>query len=176
MGLYNALFGVNDEAGNLVKLLRVAMADFEAPRFRDCYFDGTYIVVHTRTGGGNRDYYESAESCRDNYPEYFGKDTADAPSGPWNDDLRKHSWFSHDADDDFDSTYADFYFTPPAEIAATLTKADTTPAERWQAMFAQLSAGKMPPNAQKVADDLLPKLAAALDGTGPSVIEVGPSA
>jgi hypothetical protein len=100
----------------------------DIPRFRDAYFtwsDETettpIIVVHTRTGGGNRDYYESEERCRKCYPEYFAPDT-DAPTGPWNADLRALPGYLGDNDCSHDPTYADFRFRVPQESAPDVIK------------------------------------------------------
>lgn len=148
MSLYNMLFGVNEMAPTLLAALGINEGN--VPRFRDCYLDTEKkrIVIHTRTGGGNRDFYESEESCRDNHPEYFtGKDK---PSGPWNADMRKHPQFLYDRDDDFDATYADFYFSFPPDLAADLTalceNVEThRPSEKWQALFAALAKKEKPP-------------------------------
>lgn len=127
MTMYGMLFGQNSEADNLLALLRSVDADFNPPRFRDCYFDGTHIVVHTRTGGGNRECWCEGD---DHGCCYVAA----------NDAMTTHPWYASDADDDFDSTYADWRFTPPPEIAATLQKADITPAEKWQVLFKALEA------------------------------------
>ena len=149
MSLYNALFGENADADKLMAILGTQVESFNVPRYRDCYFDGTYIVVHTRTGGGNREDYETE-----------------------NDAMAAHPWYAHDEDDEFDSTYANFYFKPPAEIGATLNKTDSTPAEHWQKLFAQLAVGEVPENARRVGEEVLPKIGAALDGSGPKIVEV----
>lgn len=115
MSLYNLLFGVNSLAPILLKHL--GLSEDDIPRFRDCYLDGDQIVIYTRTGGGNRDFYEDEETCRSNYPEYFQK-KEDAPKGPWNADLRKSKYYQSDEDDDFDSTYAYFRFRVPETISA----------------------------------------------------------
>lgn len=148
MSLYNMLFGINEMAPALLAALSITHD--QVPRFRDCYLDGEKkrIVIHTRTGGGNRDYYESLESCRDHYPEYF-RGEGDDPTGPWNCDLRKHPQFIYDEDDDFDSTYADFYFSFPPDYADDLTalceKVEThRPSEKWQALFAALKSETKP--------------------------------
>lgn len=140
MSLYNMLFGVNSNAGMLLVVLGFKSTK-EIPRFRDCYIDGDHIVIHTRTGGGNRDYYESEESCRENCPEYFNGE--DEPSGPWNEDLRKNPYFVRDQDDDFDATYADFYFRFPDEFAEDLKalaegNPSVKPSDKWQALFQSL--------------------------------------
>ena len=136
MGLYNVLFGVNPAAPLLLGCLGMKAAD--VPRFRDCYIQDERIVIYTRTGGGNRNYYESLERCRDNYPEYFTSE--DAPSGPWNCDLRKHPNYTHDNDDDFDSTYAYFYFSFPSDYkddleAIAAHNESHTPSEKWRELF-----------------------------------------
>ena len=152
MSLYNALFGQNADAGKLMAILQTQMPDFSPPRYRDCYFDGTHIVVHTRTGGGNRDEYETE-----------------------NDALTYHPWYSHDRDDDFDCTYADFFFTPPVEVAAVLTKAESTPAERWQSLFAALDNKESTPERERalqVGASVIGQVMAAVTGDGPSLIVV----
>lgn len=137
-GLYNALFGQHASSEQLLALLGITAND--VPRYRSCYWDGKHIVIHTRTGGGNRDYYENMDACRANYPEYFGG--TDEPVGPWNDDLRAIAGFVRDEDDSFDCTYADFYYEPPQQAADVLKglPADTTPSEQWQKLFASLKA------------------------------------
>lgn len=136
MSLYNNLFGINEIAPALLRVLGFSHADI--PRFRDCFLHGSCIVVHTRTGGGNRLWYESEEKCRKEYPEEFL--SGEAPAGPWNSDLRKHVCYLKDEDDDFDCTYANFYFSFPKEHEETLTflaldHQGTPPAERWQALI-----------------------------------------
>lgn len=137
MSLYNMLFGQNDNMHLLLKML--PLHPTQIPRFRDVYWNGEFIVIHTRTGGGNREFYESEESCRANYPDYF-KDPVEAPKGPWNDDLRKAPGYVRDEDEEFDCTYANFYFRPPAELEEILkqTPPDTPPAEKWAVVLKAL--------------------------------------
>lgn len=138
MSLYNALFGTNTHADLLLHILGINKSD--VPRFRDCYFMNGKICIHTRTGGGNRDYYESEECCRDYFPDDF-KDEANKPIGPWNTDLRKLPTFLHDQDDEFDSTYATFFFNVPPGLEDFITMAaDETmpPAEKWKDLFTKL--------------------------------------
>lgn len=167
MSLYNALFGVNPFAGILLSFLGTAPDSI--PRFRDCYVDEKgRIVIHTRTGGGNRDYYESEDSCRDHYPEYFESD--EPPSGPWNADLRALPGFLYDEDDDFDCTYADFYFQPSGEVAKLVKQfseigAEGNPGERWQKLFADMEAGRDNPQvarALEVGKPIIEGITAAL--------------
>ncbi len=93
MSLYNLLFGVNQDADELLKILGLTEDDFG--RFRDAYLDekGTSIIVYTRCGGGNRDYYEEVFSKMEKHPEYVT-----------------------DYDDDYDCTYAYFVFNVPNEF------------------------------------------------------------
>lgn len=113
MSLYNMIFGVNRAAPMLLAVLGLKTNDI--PRFRDCFLAGDRIVIHTRTGGGNRDYYS-------------------------NSGLTKNAFYLYDEDDDFDSTYANFYFRFPDEYAEDLkalaAQNEThTPSEKWQALF-----------------------------------------
>jgi len=112
MTFYNILFGV--DADHKAVLNALGLTTDDVPRFRDAYVDraNNRLVIYTRTGGGNRDYYESAASCMGHYPEYFVGESQ--PTGPWNSDLRKVSGFLYDEDDDFDCTYASFYYAIPA--------------------------------------------------------------
>src|SRR5215469_975950 len=102
MSLYNMLFGFNPYARMLLKMLNVDV--IQIPRFRDCFLntDGV-IVIFTRTGGGNREYYENA--------------TPENPEGPWNSDLRKLRGYLGDEDDSYDGTYAHFFYKVPEEYA-----------------------------------------------------------
>jgi hypothetical protein len=138
MSLYNTLFGVNDAGGLLLNILQ--LDDDTVPRLRDCYFDTEkqLICVHTRTGGGNRDFYENQETCERNYPEYFECDYI--PCGPWNDDLRAHELYQYDEDSSADATYANFYFKVPQEITEELNKlpVSSTPEQKWEILFKHL--------------------------------------
>jgi hypothetical protein len=89
------------------------------PRYRDCYLKDGHIVVYTRTGGGNRQYYENAEVCKANYPDDFKGN--DFPAGPWNCDLRKNPLFLFDRDDSYAPTYAEFHYKYPEMYAKELT-------------------------------------------------------
>jgi hypothetical protein len=135
--------GTQDTAAVALGLLGIGIGD--VPRFRDAWLvshpSGPRVVIHTRTGGGNRDYYDSEERCRDEFPERFGRDGEDDPCGPWNADLRALPGFLYDEDEEFDCTYANFYFKVPEEhrdaVQAYLdAKGDPkAPAERWEAVI-----------------------------------------
>jgi len=117
MSLYNMLFGEGgSEVPFLFGLLGKTPADFG--RYRSIYVTDTHIVVHTRCGGGNREDYE----------DVF-------------DEMATHPLFDYDEDDDFDCTYAEFYFKHPAEYSELLKEmavGTVTPAEKWKMLFEAL--------------------------------------
>ena len=121
MSLYNMLFGMNPDADKLLSLLGKTSGDFG--RFRNVYMEDGYIVVHTRNGGGNREDYE----------DVF-------------DEMSEHPWYSHDADDDFDCTYANIYFKLPEDeklmVMLKGLEAGENPANQWSSLFAQMEAMK----------------------------------
>lgn len=97
MSLYNMMCGSNPASGRLLAAINLDPGSI--PRFRDVWVndDMTEVTVHTRTGGGNRESYEAE-----------------------NDALCAHPLYLRDADDDFDSTFADFTFRLPAEEKAKM--------------------------------------------------------
>jgi hypothetical protein len=118
MSLYNMLFGVNQAAPILLAAIGISHA--HVPRFRDCFIEGDKIVIHTRTGGGNREDYEEE-----------------------NGELQANQFYVYDEDDDFDCTYANFYYRFPDEYAAELKaiaeKSDSiSPSEKWQQLLTSL--------------------------------------
>ncbi len=114
--MYNMIFGVNPLANILLSVLGLSQSDFG--RFRDAYIYDGKIAVYTRCGGGNRD----------DYSEVF-------------ESMKKHQNFLYDEDDDFDSTYATFYFSFPDECKSDLEKIsnDVTPSEKWSNLLNQLN-------------------------------------
>ena len=93
-GLYNLINGYNPACIVILPFLGRKMDDY--PRFRDCFVqeqpDGTKLIdIYTRCGGGNRD-------CG------FGED-----------ELYNDPNFVRTEDDDFDCTYADYFFKVPDE-------------------------------------------------------------
>lgn len=77
-------------------LLKMIQPELDICRYRNCYPDmkdsRRVLVIKTRTGGDNRDYYS------DNI-----------------DELRSHHLYMYDEDDSFDDTYAYFTFMIPKE-------------------------------------------------------------
>lgn len=94
MSLYNMLHGFEPTAPVVLGIFQMPSEDF--PRFRDAYF--TYrddsnepvMVILTRTGGGNRQEYETENAT-----------------------LRTLPGFIDDIDDDFDQTFALFRYSIP---------------------------------------------------------------
>lgn len=180
MSLYNMLFGENPFSGLLLDVLGTTKGAI--PRYRDCYLDEKgRIVIHTRTGGGNREYYENEESCRDNYPEYWEGDPETNPSGPWNADLRKLPGFLYDRDDDGDRTYANFLYAVPEPFKEQFNLlqrlgAEVNPAERWQALLDKMRAGDtsdpVVARALAVGEEVMARLKKASEGGGPAVVEI----
>jgi hypothetical protein len=105
-------------------VLLAALGNPDPGRFRDAWVekgDGNQpvIAIYTRNGGGNRESYE------------------DVIAG-----LQSHPLYLRDADDDFDSTYATFYFSTPDELIEAFRVVAQEPvdtSERWHAAIAALS-------------------------------------
>lgn len=70
MSLYNMLFGFNPSCFLFMPMLGKKQEEY--PRFRDCFLsdDCKRIVIYTRTGGGNREYYEEENQIMFNDPLY----------------------------------------------------------------------------------------------------------
>ena len=116
MSLYNLVFGMNPDADKLLALLDATREDFG--RFRNVYMEDGFIVVHTRNGGGNREDYQ----------DVF-------------DEMSEHPLYAYDEDDDFDCTYANFYFVHPPEYSEVLKEmaaGTVTPSEKWKMLFKAL--------------------------------------
>lgn len=115
MSLYNTLFGMNPDADKLLSLLGATQDDFG--RFRNVYMEDGYIVVHTRCGGNNREEY---------FPDW----------------VTDHPWYSHDADQDFDCTYADIFFKVPEKDLVLIALQDldrgVNPEEQWAGLLKEL--------------------------------------
>lgn len=121
MSLYNLIFGANPDTDKILSLLGKTREDFG--RFRNVYLEDGFIVVHTRNGGGNREDYE----------DVF-------------DEMSEHPWYSHDADDSFDCTYADIYFKVPENqkdfMAIRNFHQGEVPSKQWAELFATMEAMK----------------------------------
>jgi hypothetical protein len=89
MSLYNTLFNASRIAPLLLRVLGLTIDNIV--RFRDAFLtDDNLIAIYTRLGGGNRGDYQCTIQK-----------------------LRSHPNYIRDEDDDFDCTYATFYFSIP---------------------------------------------------------------
>lgn len=97
MSLYNMMFGKNGWSDLVLALLNMRESDVE--RFRNCEidFESKTIGITARTGGGNREEYA-------------------------NEKLTSHPCYLYDEDDDFDCTYAYYYFKIPDDIVDDIIK------------------------------------------------------
>ena len=123
MSLYNMLFGQNQQADLLLFMLGLTRED--VGRFRDAYVSEGKIMVYTRNGGGNREYYEDVFERLQDHPLYLG-----------------------DYDDDFDCTYATIEFSFPEEFRQELEAMDSgrpwDPSGAWTAALEAISKGELP--------------------------------
>jgi hypothetical protein len=130
MSMYNMVFGTQPTALAVISMIcsaspsKPSMASDLFPRLRDGWVekDGNQILfrVMTRLGGGNRPDYAKAIAT-----------------------IQAHPWYVRDEDQEFDSTYADFYFRPDLsdlnpDVARAIREAavehvDMT--ERWNQAF-----------------------------------------
>lgn len=127
MSLYNLVFGQTKYGPALIAML-MERETFEVGRYRDAWVetdgDALLVRVHTRNGGGNREDYDDEITS-----------------------MQDHPWYVRDADDTFDSTYADFWFRPPLEeldpdVARALVKLAQPPvdvAAKWQEVIEKLT-------------------------------------
>lgn len=110
MSLYNLLFGKNPNTDIILAILKLKENDVQ--RYRDCGFSDDGIYIYTRTGGGNRDDYE-------------------------NEKLVNSPYYLSDEDDEFDCTYATYYFKIPEEIKEDVEKFKNFTEEGITAKFIQ---------------------------------------
>jgi hypothetical protein len=104
MSLYNMINGANPATFFILPML--GKHPDEYPRYRDCFMSDEehpeyddHIHIYTRTGGGNREFYESENDSMTEMPE-----------------------FVTDYDDSFDSTYASWIFRVPEKWLEDYTK------------------------------------------------------
>lgn len=144
MSMYNMLFGFNQLSELFLTILE--LDPNEIPRFRDAYWDGDKIVIYTRTGGGNRDDYEGGNGWLASLPYYIS-----------------------DEDDDYDNTYAKFYYSLPPKfehIRSWLNdRISEKPSERWEDLFTKLDSGDQSDPTVKKALEFGKELAAKIDQT-----------
>ena len=115
MSMYNMLFGRNPHAKLLLSMLNLSESD--CGRYRDAFISDKQIAIYTRNGGGNRKDYEDVTKK-----------------------LQSHPLYVSDADDDFDSTYATYYFQVPGKYKEIVSAMPTSAGgdERWISKLAEL--------------------------------------
>ena len=119
MSMYNMLFGNNPLSDIILATLDLTKAD--CGRFRDCFITEDKIAIYTRLGGGNREDYEETTKRLQSLPNYL-----------------------YDKDDDFDCTYATFYYSFPEkykDILQELNEGKFDPDSRWSKKLEEI--GKM---------------------------------
>ena len=169
--MYNTVVGRRPHAGVLLFML----GNPKVPRLRDCYLDADgNIAILTRTGGGNREFYEKAQ--------HTGEDChpCEPYEGPWNEDLRAIPGYLRDEDLDYDSTYACFHFSPPAgyEDVIELVKEEQgefDPSKAFAQVLADLKSGTRTPGTERalqLGERIVSQIEKALDKPGPHVIEI----
>ena len=77
----------------------IGIKEEDIPRLRGVGIDDGKIIIHTRTGGGNRDDYEKENNA-----------------------LAKNKYYLSDEDDSFDCTYANFWYKIPEKLTEELLK------------------------------------------------------
>ena len=167
-----------DRRARMLLLMGVLAADLSGVRARDMWVERVpdpqveggqrlQIALYTRVGGGNRRDYGDAIAELQGLPGYLG-----------------------DRDDGFDATYATFRFAWPRERAdelsselpggESLTEIATRVAhegevdtdERWREAIERVQRGGFTPGQRAQADQLIAGVRAALEGTGPPIVEV----
>lgn len=124
MSMFDLVFGSNP---NVKQFVDTVIGN--TGRYRSAWIekgqDGLPILaVYTRNGGGNREHWD-----KDKEPG----DQCDCTGCIATYRLPKHRLYISDSDDEFDSTYATFYFHLPEELLRQLDTANPGWRERVQA-------------------------------------------
>jgi hypothetical protein len=115
MGLYNMIAGESPIADMLLESIGLKRESFY--RYRDCYVNDGKIAVYTRGGGGNRECYcDDYIEDDDVTVEFEGEQHLEECVVLMQNQNRKHVLYLSDHDDDFDCTYATFYFKLPENM------------------------------------------------------------
>ena len=111
MSLYNMLFGKNPLSESILDV--IGLKEEDCGRLRDVFVtEDEKIAVYTRNGASNRETEYIAEAIEK---------------------MRSNKYFISDSDDDFDCTYATFYFSIPEDFKplAFLIRQSFSPDEMW---------------------------------------------
>ena len=124
MSFYNMIFGVNEMAPLLLKMLGIEKS--EIPRFRDAFLAEGKIAVYCRSGGGNREHWDLEQDRGEGCDCTGCTITYSVPA---------LEYYSFDRDDEFDNTYATIFFDYPEEWREMLVKLNKNdkwePDKRW---------------------------------------------
>lgn len=88
-----------------VILQAIGLEADKIPRLRGVGIEDDKVLIHTRTGGGNREFYDTFHIKIHGTNEY----------------LRSSTFFLYDSDDEYDSTYANFWFSIPPKLEKLLS-------------------------------------------------------
>ena len=130
MSMYALLFGSRPDSEKILALVGLKRED--VPRFRDVFIseddEGPLVAVYTRMGGGNRGHWEFS-SDSDPGPDCtcFGCRAIYY--------LAEHENYVSDKDDDYDETYATYFFRPPEIPEGMELKPELSGEERWDKAF-----------------------------------------
>jgi hypothetical protein len=139
MSMYEMVFQDPNRERRAAVLLAI-LGNPDVGRLRDAWVEkgerGPVIAVYTRNGGGNRDHYGDG-------PAGIGCDCTGCIATY---QLPAHSQYIRDADDEFDATYATFYFWPPEDrkvldllTAVAVDPVDTS--QRWKQVIDAIQDG-----------------------------------
>jgi hypothetical protein len=131
MSLYNILFGFDPLAHGLIQVLGIN--PLHIPRFRDCFLLEGKIAIYTRTGGGNREINAA--------PWVFEGEVIPRTVAPdcWDNLCAQHPDYLGTEDDDYDETYAFWWFRYPDAVREDLNAHASKhererPSKRWKAL------------------------------------------
>jgi hypothetical protein len=172
MSLYDLAMGDGRQADRGALFL-TCLGNPVVARYRDSWAekgeDGEPVIaIYTRQGGGNRECY-CEELKREHVP---GQCYAAC-----NEALAAHPLYLRDADDDFDATYATFWFRCPAEppelrgVLAGIMTEPVSMSDRWQEAIDRIGSGEMRP-AEVALGDQLGAFLSDPSPDGPRVMEV----
>lgn len=136
MSMYDLVVGNGGQYQRGAALLAI-LGNPDPGRFRDAWVETgeggePVIAIYTRNGGGNRECY-----CTEGDEDYG------TCTGCIGAQFAQHPLHLRNADDDFDRTYATYYFRTPDEYREQLAAIAQEPvnmSEQWQALIAGLRA------------------------------------
>jgi len=173
MALYDIAVGDGQQLERGAILLTI-LGNPTVKRFRDAWTekgsDGEPVIaIYTRQGGGYRECYcDTVDMLASSTHNPEGCNAA------CNTALAAHPLYLRDADDDFDRTYATFYFRVPPEYRDALAASAVDPvnmSEVWQQEIDRIGSGEMRP-AEVALGDQLGAFLSDPAPDGPRIMEV----